>query len=237
MGRPSRTATARASLASTSMRVSPSKTSTAWNTPSVSAVNSAASKVRPSPVTTGTSTSMGSSGSPSVRCPSAMTVACGPRRNTGTQRSPSRSPSRSIGWRVRACMTSRRVRMSRIQRFLPGVTWRTSRHLMHETGGDYGSDVDLTAIGAVLLDMDGTLVDSDAAVERAWRTWAGEYGVDPAETIAGAHGSPADNTVRRMLPHLDADGVRSAAFRELELQYTDLDDVVALPGAPELLAD
>ena len=108
---------------------------------------------------------------------------------------------------------------------------------MHETGGDYGSVVDLTEIEAVLLDMDGTLVDSDAAVERAWRTWAGEFGVDPAETIAGAHGSPADNTVRRMLPHLDADGVRAAAFRELELQYTDLDDVVALPGAAELLAD
>jgi len=85
--------------------------------------------------------------------------------------------------------------------------------------------------------MDGTLVDSDAAVERAWRTWAGEYGVDPAETIAGAHGSPADNTVRRMLPDLDADGVRAAAYRELELQYDDLDDVVALPGALELLAD
>jgi beta-phosphoglucomutase-like phosphatase (HAD superfamily) len=31
---------------------------------------------------------------------------------------------------------------------------------------------------AVLLDMDGTLVDSDAAVERAWTTWVVEHGVD-----------------------------------------------------------
>ena len=31
----------------------------------------------------------------------------------------------------------------------------------------------MTAVKAVLLDMDGTLVDSDAAVERAWHRWAG----------------------------------------------------------------
>ena len=37
----------------------------------------------------------------------------------------------------------------------------------------------LTGIRAVLLDMDGTLVDSDAAVERAWRSWSAEYGGDP----------------------------------------------------------
>ena len=32
---------------------------------------------------------------------------------------------------------------------------------------------------AVLFDMDGTLVDSDAAVERAWANWANEYGFAP----------------------------------------------------------
>jgi len=37
----------------------------------------------------------------------------------------------------------------------------------------------LSQLQAVLLDMDGTLVDSDAAVERSWRTWALEYRVDP----------------------------------------------------------
>jgi sugar-phosphatase len=43
---------------------------------------------------------------------------------------------------------------------------------------------------AVLLDMDGTLVDSDAAVERAWTHWSAEHGVDPDAVLAIAHGSP-----------------------------------------------
>jgi HAD superfamily hydrolase (TIGR01509 family) len=90
-------------------------------------------------------------------------------------------------------------------------------------------------IAAVLLDMDGTLVDSDAAVERAWTTWAGEYGVDPADVLAIAHGSPADTTVRRLLPALGAAASATAATRQLELQYDDLADVTALVGVQDLL--
>jgi HAD superfamily hydrolase (TIGR01509 family) len=91
-------------------------------------------------------------------------------------------------------------------------------------------------IDAVLLDMDGTLVDSDASVERAWTIWSAEHGLDPAAVLAIAHGSPADRTVRRMLPELDDAGVAASAQRQLDLQYDDLADVVATPGAPELLA-
>jgi sugar-phosphatase len=91
-------------------------------------------------------------------------------------------------------------------------------------------------VRAVLFDMDGTLVDSDRAVERAWTVWAAEHGVDAAEAIALAHGSPSTPTVRRMLPHLDEAGVRTSAARQLELQYDDLSDVVAAPGAHDLLA-
>jgi HAD superfamily hydrolase (TIGR01509 family) len=89
---------------------------------------------------------------------------------------------------------------------------------------------------AVLLDMDGTLVDSDAAVERAWTTWAVEHGVDGDAVLAIAHGSPPEPTVRRMLPALDAEAVALAASRQMSLQYDDLTDVVAAPGAEALLA-
>lgn len=90
-------------------------------------------------------------------------------------------------------------------------------------------------ITAVLLDMDGTLVESDAAVERAWDAWACEYGVDPAAALAIAHGSPAETTVRRLLPQADDTAVAAAAQRQLALQYDDLSDIVAAPGARALL--
>lgn len=93
----------------------------------------------------------------------------------------------------------------------------------------------LAGIDAVLLDMDGTLVDSDAAVERAWIGWADEYGINPAAALAIAHGSPADRTVRRLLPDLDNHAVGLAAARQLALQYDDLSDVTPAVGAQLLL--
>jgi sugar-phosphatase len=93
----------------------------------------------------------------------------------------------------------------------------------------------LAHIHAVLLDMDGTLVDSDAAVERAWLRWAAEYGVDPASIVPIMHGSPASVTVSRVAPHLTEAEVVAAAGRQLELQYDDVADVVPIRGAAELI--
>jgi sugar-phosphatase len=95
---------------------------------------------------------------------------------------------------------------------------------------------DLEHIEAVLLDMDGTLVDSDAAVERAWAAWAREYGVDPTAALGNVHNGPAERTVLRLLPDADAALVATAARRNLALQYDDLGDVTAAPGAAPLVA-
>jgi len=97
--------------------------------------------------------------------------------------------------------------------------------------------MELSRVQAVLLDMDGTLVDSDAAVDRAWRTWAVEYGVDLADGPPIAHGMPALGNVLRLRPDLTPEQAAAAAGRQLELQYDDVADVTAAPGAAELLAE
>ena len=95
---------------------------------------------------------------------------------------------------------------------------------------------DIKDVRAILFDMDGTLVDSDRAVERSWLSWASEYGADGPAAYEMAHGSPSEATVRKLLPRLTEDEIRRASARQLELQYDDLSDVVATPGAHDLIA-
>jgi HAD superfamily hydrolase (TIGR01509 family) len=97
--------------------------------------------------------------------------------------------------------------------------------------------MDLSRVQAVLLDMDGTLVDSDAAVERSWRTWAAEYRVDPGRGPLIAPGLPALGNVRRLRPDLSEDEAAAAARYQLELEYVDVADITAAPGAHELLGE
>jgi sugar-phosphatase len=97
--------------------------------------------------------------------------------------------------------------------------------------------MDLSRMQAVLLDMDGTLVDSDGAVERSWRTFAAEYRVDPGRGPLFVHGLPALGNIRRLRPDLSQDEAVAAAQRQLELEYVDVADVTATPGAHGLLAE
>lgn len=88
---------------------------------------------------------------------------------------------------------------------------------------------------AVLFDMDGTLIESHANVERAWETWASSRGLDPAQVLAHAHGLPADVTVARWLPDADDAERAAAAAEQLALQYDDVTGITPIEGALELL--
>lgn len=84
----------------------------------------------------------------------------------------------------------------------------------------------------VLFDLDGVLVDSTPAVARVWAGWASEHGLDPDATTRQAHGRPSLATIRELLPDADYD----VENREVERrELSDLDGVVPLPGALELL--
>ncbi|HEV2421375.1 MAG TPA: HAD family hydrolase [Candidatus Acidoferrales bacterium] len=84
----------------------------------------------------------------------------------------------------------------------------------------------------ILFDMDGVLLDSTPAVARVWHRWAIEHGFDPEEVVRAAHGRPSVTTIREYLP--DSDYV--SENREVERrEIADLDGVVPLPGAVELL--
>ncbi|MFB6724456.1 HAD-IA family hydrolase [Kribbella sp. NPDC056345] len=96
--------------------------------------------------------------------------------------------------------------------------------------------MEIRDIRAVLFDMDGTLVDSDAVVDRSWSTWATEYGLSPAEVLAVAHGNPAAATVAQFLPDVSDSERAVAGARVLELECDDVSDVVPTPGAHELIA-
>ena len=95
----------------------------------------------------------------------------------------------------------------------------------------------LREVQAVLLDMDGTLVDSDAVVERAWRSWAAEHGVQAASVLAVAHGRPSAATVRQVAPWLSPAQARRATARLDQLEAGDGADTPALPGAHRLLEE
>jgi sugar-phosphatase len=83
----------------------------------------------------------------------------------------------------------------------------------------------------VLLDLDGTLVDSIPAVERSWLRWCREYGIEP-ERLRGAHGVTARILIERLLPEEQRE---AAHDRILALELADVDGTEALPGAVDLL--
>src|SRR5437868_7941352 len=86
---------------------------------------------------------------------------------------------------------------------------------------------------ALLFDMDGVLIDSTPAVARVWHKWAVERGFNPEGVVSRAHGRPSLTTVREYLPGADHEAEnREVERREIE----DLEGVVPLPGAVDLLA-
>jgi mannitol-1-/sugar-/sorbitol-6-phosphatase len=84
---------------------------------------------------------------------------------------------------------------------------------------------------AILFDLDGVLVDSTGSVDRQWRAWAREKGIDEDSVIAIAHGVRSIEVIRAIAPHLDAE----KEARKLENREAEDPGIAVMPGAIELV--
>jgi len=110
-------------------------------------------------------------------------------------------------------------------------TGSTTESSTERVTGDTGHVLLGRVFDAVLFDMDGTLVDSTLAVNRAWLRWGAEAGLGPSFTGA-EHGVPARQMVARLVP---ADKIEWSIARVLELELDDLEGIEILPGAAVLM--
>jgi sugar-phosphatase len=89
---------------------------------------------------------------------------------------------------------------------------------------------------ALLLDMDGTLVNSDAVVERVWHRWALKHGLDPAATLSVVHGRQGHATMATLLPDRPMEENYAENRLMLAMETADVDGVVPILGAPAFMA-
>jgi len=85
-----------------------------------------------------------------------------------------------------------------------------------------------------LFDLDGTLVNSKPAVERAWIKLAQEAQI-PLEKMVGLHGIPAEQSLRMLLEDRSEEEIKSWVDRIEFLESSDTTGVVPIPGAKNLL--
>ncbi|MEV6761402.1 HAD-IA family hydrolase [Streptomyces sp. NPDC051105] len=89
---------------------------------------------------------------------------------------------------------------------------------------------------ALLLDMDGTLVNSDAVVERIWRRWSERHGLDGDEVMKVVHGRQGHASMAVLLPDRPVRQNLADNARMLAEETADMDGVVEVPGAAAFLA-
>ncbi|MFG2559749.1 HAD-IA family hydrolase [Streptomyces sp. NPDC048496] len=88
---------------------------------------------------------------------------------------------------------------------------------------------------ALLLDMDGTLVNSDAVVERCWRRWALREGLDPEAALKVVHGRQGYATMAVLLPDRPMEQNYADNRVMLAEETADTDGVVPIGGAPAFM--
>lgn len=85
---------------------------------------------------------------------------------------------------------------------------------------------------AVLLDVDGVLLDTGALFRRVWAGWARSVSLDPRWVVSQTHGRRTRDVLRAVAPHLDP-GAQVRALDALVVPH--MNAVRPVAGARELL--
>ena len=89
-------------------------------------------------------------------------------------------------------------------------------------------------IDAVLLDMDGTILNSIKTAERIWRMWAERHDIDVEAFLPTIHGVQSVETIRRLgLAGVNPE-IEAASITQAEIE--DVEGIEAIAGARAFLA-
>jgi sugar-phosphatase len=82
-----------------------------------------------------------------------------------------------------------------------------------------------------LFDLDGTLIDSMAAVHRSWSALAVKHGLDPDRVLKLIHGRPARESVAEFLANKGPTVIEQEVLWLKNRESQDTQDITPLPGA------
>jgi mannitol-1-/sugar-/sorbitol-6-phosphatase len=86
---------------------------------------------------------------------------------------------------------------------------------------------------AFLFDMDGTLLNSIAVVERVWGEWALRHGFEPEVLLKTIHGVRASDVIRQLgLPGVDPIAEAKLLLKE---EMEDFEGIIEIPGSIRFL--
>ena len=88
-------------------------------------------------------------------------------------------------------------------------------------------------VDAVLFDMDGTLVASNAVVDRVWGQWAKRHALDAARILEYSHGRRSGETVAYFAPATADVDFEADWVERTEIEQSD--EVVEIAGAARFL--
>lgn len=88
-------------------------------------------------------------------------------------------------------------------------------------------------IKCVIFDLDGTLVDSEAIVDRVMKKWCHQNGIKFSDLKGSNHSSRTEDTVKAVAPHLDA---QHEAQKIEKLERDALQDLQQISGASDFIA-